>query len=108
MEVVVSLPGNSLKVMVKMLLNSSVFQSVILEGVLPLSDESAMGSDVPVLGFGMESIGLPLHKILVKLDLVSGEIDVGVHPGFPVKGVAFLMGGWVESISLASSDADPC
>lgn len=37
MDGVVSLPGNSLKVPVKMLRDTAAFQSFILEGVLPLS-----------------------------------------------------------------------
>lgn len=35
---------------------------------------------------------MPLHKILVESDLVSGEETVGVRPGFPIQGVALLMG----------------
>lgn len=51
-----------------------------------------MGSDVPVLGFCMEDIDVPLHRVCVESDLVSGEVSVGVRPGFPTKGIAFLMG----------------
>lgn len=91
MDGVVSLPGDSLKVPVKMLRDTAASQSFIL-GVLPLSDESVVGSDVPVLGLSMENIGVPLHKILVEPDLVSGEVTVVVCPGFLVQGVAFLMG----------------
>lgn len=60
----------------KMLWDTAASQSLILEGVLPLSNESAVGSDVPVLGLGMENIGVPLHKILVESDPVSGEVTV--------------------------------
>ena len=56
---------------------------------MPLSNESTVGSDLPVLGLSMENIGVPLHKILVESDLVSGE---GERPGFLIKEVAFLMG----------------
>lgn len=92
MDGVVSLPGNSLKVPVKMLRDTAASQSFILEGVLPLSDESAVGSYVPVLGLSMENMGVLLHKILIESDLVSGEVAVGVRSGFPFQGVAFLMG----------------
>ncbi|TWW53814.1 NACHT, LRR and PYD domains-containing protein 9A NALP-theta [Takifugu flavidus] len=47
-------------------------ESFILAGVLPLGPGSAVGSDVPVLGFGMEDLNVPLHRVL--------------------QGVAFLMG----------------
>lgn len=46
MDGVVPLPGNSFKVPVKMLQDTAVSQSFILEGVLPFTDESAGGSDV--------------------------------------------------------------
>lgn len=90
MDGLVSLPGNGPKVPVKMLRDTA--QSFILEGVLPFSNDSAVGSDIPVLGFGMKDIGVPLHKILEESDLVSGEVAMGVRPGFLIKGVSFLMG----------------
>lgn len=40
----------------------------------------------------MEDIDVPLHRVCVESDLVSGEVSVGVRPGFPIKGIAFLMG----------------
>lgn len=92
MDGFVSLPGNSSKVPVRMLRDTAASQSFILEGVLPFSDESAVGSDVPVVGFGMKDIGVPLHKIFLESDLVSGEVTVGVCPDFLIKGVSFLMG----------------
>lgn len=76
----------------KMLRDTAASQSFILEGVLPFSNDSAVGSDIPVLGFGMKDIGVPSHKILEESDLVSGEVPVGARPGFLIKGVSFLMG----------------
>lgn len=94
MDVVVSLPGNNIKVPVKILRDTAASQSFILEGVLSFSNESAaVGSDVPVLGFSMNDIGVPLHQVFVESDLVA----VGIHPEFPVKGVAFLMGNVGQS-----------
>lgn len=91
MDGFVSMPGGSHKVPVKMLRDTAASQSIILEGMLPFS-ESAVGCDVPVLGFGMEDIGVPLHRVCVESDLVSGVVTVGVRPGFPVQGVSFLLG----------------
>lgn len=84
--------SEEMKVPVRILRDTAASQSFILEGVLPFSDESSVGSDIPVVGFGMKDIGVPLHKIFVESDLVSAEVTVGVHPGFPIKGVSFLMG----------------
>ena len=92
MDVVVPLLGNCVKVPVKIPQDTSASQSFLLEGVFLLCDESAEGSDNPVLGFGMKNIGVLLHKILVESGLVSGELAVGVCQGLPIKGVAFLMG----------------
>lgn len=92
MDGFVSLPGCNDRVPVKMLRDTAASQSFILEGVLPFSDKSAGGSDVPVLGFSMKGIWVPLHKVCVESDLVSGEMIVGVRPSFPIQGVSFLLG----------------
>lgn len=72
--------SNGRKVPVKMLRDIAAFQSFLLEGVLPYSKVSAFGFDIPVLGFGMNDTGVPLHNIFVESDLVSDELDVGVRP----------------------------
>lgn len=74
MDGVVSLAGDSVKIPVKMLRDTAASQFFLLEGVLPLGDDYAVGSDVPMLGLSMKNI-------------VSGEVVVGVQPIFPIKGV---------------------
>lgn len=73
MDGFVSMPGCRDKVPVKMLRDTTASQSFILEGVLPFSDKSAVGSDVPILGFNVKGIGVPLHKVYVESD---GEVTV--------------------------------
>lgn len=51
-----------------------------------------MGFEVPVLGFGMEDLDVPLHRVCIRSELLSGDVTVVVRPAFPVLGVAFLMG----------------
>lgn len=92
MDGVFSLPGNGPRVPVKMLRDTAASQFFILEGVLQFSDDSAVGSDVPVLDFGMKDIDVPLHMVFVESDLVFGEVAVEVRPQFPIKAVAFLLG----------------
>lgn len=58
----------------------------------PIGQGSALGSDVPVLGFGMEGLDVLLHKVHLRSDLLSGDVTVGVRPAFPVQGIAFLKG----------------
>lgn len=72
--------SNGRKVPVKMLRDIAAFQSFLLEGVLPYSKVSAFGFDIPVLGFGMNDTGVPLHNIFVESDLVSDELAVRVRP----------------------------
>lgn len=48
--------------------------------------------DVSVAGFDMQDISVPLRKVMLQSELMSGEGAVGVCPGFPIKGIALLMG----------------
>lgn len=41
---------------------------------MPLRQELALGSDVPVLGFGMEDLDVPLHRVRLRSDLLSGDV----------------------------------
>jgi len=65
---------------------------VILEDTLPFSKGSSTGTSVLVQGIGMEIINIPLHKINLKTDLVSGEVTVGIRQQLPVKGVSMILG----------------
>ena len=40
----------------------------------------------------MDIISVPLHRIHLKSDLISGTVTVGVRPELPVKGVFMLLG----------------
>ena len=67
-------------------------QSMILDGSLPFSEVSATGENVLIQGTGMDIISVPLHRIHLKSDLISGTVIVGVRPELPVKGVSMLLG----------------
>lgn len=62
------------------------------EGVLPLSDETATGDDVLISGVELGFTSVPLHKVFLKSDLISGYVVVGICPNLPVKGVGLLLG----------------
>lgn len=51
-----------------------------------------MGASTLGKGFGKGFVNFPLHNILLKSDLVSGNVAVGVCPHFPIKGVSFILG----------------
>ena len=89
-----SLSGDSTQqpVKVNMLRDTGASQSLLLKGVLPLSEQTAVGANVIIRGVECGYVSVPLHKICIKSDLVSGEVTVGVRPTLPVKGVSFLLG----------------
>ena len=77
---------------IKIMRDTCSSQSMILEGSLPFSKVSATGENVLIQGIGMEIFSVPLHKINLKSELVSGPVVVGVRPELPVKGVSMLLG----------------
>ena len=92
MKGAVSLTAGGLKVPVVILRDSAASQSVILSGVLPLSEKSSTDSAALVRGFGMQFVGIPLHTIHLDSELVTGPVIVGVSDEFPVGGVSFILG----------------
>ncbi|KAJ8033604.1 Proteoglycan 4 [Holothuria leucospilota] len=90
----ISLDGNSAHppVKIKILRDTGATQSLLLDGVLPLSDSTSTGANVLIQGVECGFISVPLHKINLKSDLVSGSVIVGVRLTLPVKGVSLLLG----------------
>ncbi|KAJ8051189.1 hypothetical protein HOLleu_04659 [Holothuria leucospilota] len=90
----ISLDGNSAHppVKIKILRDTGATQLLLLDGVLPLSDSTPTGANVLIQGVECGFISVPLHKINLKSDLVSGSVIVGVRPTLPVKGVSLLLG----------------
>lgn len=91
MDGFVSLPGDGRKVPLKILRDTAASQSFILDGVLSLGPWSALGLDLTMLGFGIEDLDVPLRKVRLRSDLLSGDVTVGVRPACPVQEVASLM-----------------
>ena len=77
---------------IKIMRDTCCAQSMILEGSVPFSEVSATGENVLIQGIGMDIISVPLHRINLKSDLISGTVIVGVRPELPVKGVSMLLG----------------
>ncbi len=53
---------------------------------------SDTGTSVLIKGIGLNVLSVPLHKIILSSQLVSGEVVVGVRPSLPVEGVDIIMG----------------
>ena len=89
----VSLVGDSLKVLVKILRETqTAFDSFIQASMLPFSNESHTGCWVPIVGMEMKVLQVPLHKVVLQSDLFQGELTVGVRPALHVEGVTLILG----------------
>lgn len=74
MDGVVSLPGDNVRVPIKILCDSAASQSFILCDVLAFCKDSSVGSDVPVLGFAMEDTVLGCHYTECLLNLIWYQV----------------------------------
>ncbi len=77
---------------VRILRDTGAMQSLILEEMLPFSPESYTGSDVLIRGCEMGCVNVPLHRVYLESDLVTGPVTVGVCSRLPVEGVSFILG----------------
>ncbi|VDI56774.1 Hypothetical predicted protein [Mytilus galloprovincialis] len=75
---------------IKILRDTGASQSLLLEGVLPLSEKTSVGASVLLQGVELGCIDVPLHRIYLKSDLITGPVVVGVRPNLPVEGVTII------------------
>ncbi|XP_030271730.1 uncharacterized protein LOC115581049 isoform X3 [Sparus aurata] len=76
---------------VKILRDTGGSQTIIREGILPLSPKSSCNSSAIVQGIGMSLISAPMHNVYLQSPLVSGSFKVAVLPVLPIKGVDFIL-----------------
>uniref|UniRef100_A0A8C1I8K6 Gypsy retrotransposon integrase-like protein 1 n=1 Tax=Cyprinus carpio TaxID=7962 RepID=A0A8C1I8K6_CYPCA len=88
----VSMIGTEVKIPVTILRDTGASESFILEDVLPFSFLSDTGTSVLVRGIGLDVMSVPLHRVTLSSELVSGEVVIGVRPSLPVDGVDIIMG----------------
>ena len=65
---------------IRILRDTGASRSLLLEGLLPLSEKTHTGSEVLIQGEELGLVKVPLHIIDLKSDLVSGTVVVGVRP----------------------------
>lgn len=75
---------------VTVLRDTAAGQSVMVEGTIELPETAALGTFVPIEGFGGASSAVPLYRMFVRTNIFVGYADVAVAPELPVKGVTFL------------------
>ena len=67
-------------------------QSILLESRLPRSAQTSTGTSVLIQGVELETMSIPLHKITLNCDIVSGPVTVGVRHSMPVKEIDLILG----------------
>ncbi len=83
-------PGDQIGM--RVLRDTGAARSVIRGDVLPFSEDSYLGSSILVQGISIEVVKVPLHRVHLQTELITGFVDVGVRPALPVPGVEFILG----------------
>jgi hypothetical protein len=77
---------------IRILRDAGASQSLLLEGVLHLSENTSVGATVLLQGVELGRFNVPLHSIYLKSDLVTGPVIVGVRHNLPFEGDSLLLG----------------
>ena len=72
------LPESKVKKSITILRDTGANQSLLLEGTVPLSEKTSTGTDVLIQGVEVEPISVPLHKVTLQSNLISGVVTVGI------------------------------
>ena len=92
-EGVVSLVGDeNSSQKVKILRDTGATQSLMLDSVLPLTENSFTGANVLISGVEMGVLEVPLHEVNTKSSLINGNIVIGMRPSLPVEGISLILG----------------
>ena len=92
-EGVVSLVGDeNSSQKVKILRDTGATQSLMLDSVLPLTENSFTGANVLISGVEMGVLEVPLHEVNIKSSLINGNIVIGMRPSLPVEGISVILG----------------
>ena len=92
-EGVVSLVGDeNSSQKVKILRDTGATQSLMLDSVLPLTENSLTGANVLISGVEMGVLEVPLHEVNIKSSLLNGKIVIGTRPSLPVEGISLILG----------------
>ena len=92
-EGVVSLVGDeNSSQKVKILRDTGATQSLMLDSVLTLTENSFTGANVLISGVEMGVLEVPLHEVNIKSSLINGNIVIGMRPSLPVEGISLILG----------------
>ena len=91
-EGVVSLVGDeSSSQKVKILRDTEATLTLMLDSVLPLTENSFTGANVLISGVEMGVLEVPLHEVNIKSSLINGNIVIGMRPSLPVEGISLIL-----------------
>ena len=71
----------------KILRDTGATQSLLLDSVLPLTENSFTGANVLISGVEMGLLEVPLHEVNIRASLINGNIVIGMRPSLPVEGI---------------------
>ena len=77
---------------VKILRDTGATQSLMLDSVLPLTENIFTGANVLISGVEMGILEVPLHEVNIKSSLINGNIVIGMRPSLPVEGISLILG----------------
>ncbi len=63
---------------IRILRDTGAAQSVILQSVLPFSEQSSCGSNVLVQGIDLTVVKVPLHQVFLRSGFISGNVKLAV------------------------------
>ena len=78
--------------LIQILRDMGAFQTLLLQGALPLSKATFTGNTVLLQGVELGTISAPLYHIHIESDLVTGPVIVGIQPTLPIKGISMILG----------------
>ncbi|XP_059848380.1 uncharacterized protein LOC132406577 [Hypanus sabinus] len=90
-ERTVSVKEGETPVPVRIWRDTGADQSLILRKMLDFGPEIETG-EVVLRGIGNGTEAVPLHRMFLKYDLVSGPVEIGVRSKLPMDGVDVLLG----------------
>ena len=76
----------------KVLRDTGATQSLMLDIVLSLTENSFTGANVLISGVEMGVLEVPLHEVNIKSSLINGNIVIGMRPSLPVEGISLILG----------------
>ena len=88
----VSLTEDGETVTVKILRDTGATQTLLAGGILPLSEQTSTGTSMLIQGVELGVISVPLHRVYLRSELVSGPVIVGIRPTLPIQGISLILG----------------